>query len=287
VSLPVIVTVRAMQERAQAWRAGGESVGLVPTMGALHRGHLSLVKRAVAECDAVVVSIFVNPAQFGPGEDFARYPRDLEGDRRRLEKEGIRAIFAPPEDAMYPAGHTVRVDPGPLGTRLEGAVRPGHFVGVATVVAKLFHITAPHRAYFGQKDAQQVAVIRRLVRDLDFDLTLVVCPTVREDDGLALSSRNAFLKPAEREAATVLARALAGAQAAFAAGERDGRRLEALVRETVATASGVNLQYAACVDPDAFDPAPEVVHGTVLAVAATIGRTRLIDNTILGGPGRL
>jgi pantoate--beta-alanine ligase len=287
VSLPVIAAVRAMQERAREWRAAGESVGLVPTMGALHAGHLSLVQGAVGECDAVVVSIFVNPAQFGPGEDFARYPRDLEGDRRRLEKEGIRAIFAPSVEAMYPSGHAVRVDPGPLGTRLEGKVRPGHFGGVATVVAKLFHITAPHRAYFGQKDAQQVAVIRQLVRDLDFDLTLVVCPTVREDDGLALSSRNAFLSPPERESATVLARALAEAHAAFAAGERDGRRLEVRVRETIGGASGVTLQYAACVDPDAFKPVQEVVPGTVLAVAATIGRTRLIDNTILGGPGRL
>jgi pantoate--beta-alanine ligase len=276
-----------MQERAREWRAAGESVGLVPTMGALHRGHLSLVKRAVAECHAVAVSIFVNPAQFGPHEDFARYPRDLEGDRRRLEAEGIRTIFAPSVDAMYPSGHAVRVDPGPLGARLEGAARPGHFVGVATVVAKLFHITAPHRAYFGQKDAQQVAVVRQLVRDLDFDLTLVVCPTVREDDGLALSSRNAFLKPAEREAATVLARALAEAHAAFAAGERDGRRLEALVQGTIATTPGVNLQYAACVDPDTFEAAQDIVPATVLAVAATIGRTRLIDNTILGGPGRL
>lgn len=276
-----------MQARTREWRAARESVGLVPTMGALHRGHLSLVRRAVAECDAVVVSIFVNPAQFGPQEDFARYPRDLEGDRRQLEAEGIRAIFAPTADAMFPSGHEMRIDPGPLGARLEGAVRPGHFAGVATVVAKLFHITAPHRAYFGQKDAQQVAVIRRLVRDLDFDLRLVVCPTVREDDGLALSSRNAFLKPPERQAAPVLARALAEARAAFAAGERDGRRLEALVRETVGAASGVNLQYAACVDPDAFEPAHEAVPGTVLAVAATIGRTRLIDNTILGGPGRL
>jgi pantoate--beta-alanine ligase len=276
-----------MRERAREWRAAGESVGLVPTMGALHRGHLSLVERAVVECGVVVVSIFVNPAQFGPGEDFARYPRDLAGDRRRLEQEGIRAMFAPSVDAMYPSGSAVRVDPGPLGTRLEGAVRPGHFVGVATVVAKLFHITVPHRAYFGQKDAQQVAVIRQLVRDLDFDVTLVVCPTVREANGLALSSRNAFLGPPEREAAPVLARALTAARAAFAEGERGGRRLEELVRETVGAAPGVNLQYAACVDPDTFDEVQEVVPGTVLAVAATIGRTRLIDNTILGGPGRL
>jgi len=284
---PLIAGVEEMQRRAAGWRREGRTIGFVATMGALHAGHLSLVRRARSECELLVVSIFVNPKQFGPREDFERYPRDLDADRRRLEAEAVDAIFAPSTLAMYPAGATVTIDPGPIGARLEGAVRPGHFIGVATVVAKLFHIVQPHRAYFGQKDAQQLAVIRRLVSDLNIDLEVVACPTVREPDGLALSSRNAYLNPAERQAATVLYRGLRGAVHAYQGGERDSERLEAAVCAIVAVGPLARLQYAACVRPDSFEPARPSADDTVLAVAATIGPTRLIDNTILGGTVRL
>ncbi len=285
-AVSLLTGLEDMQRRAAGWQRQGRAVGFVATMGALHAGHLSLVRRARAECELVVVSIFVNPKQFGPGEDFERYPRDLEGDRRTLEAEAVDAIFAPSMLEMYPAGATVTVDPGPIGAVLEGALRPGHFVGVATVVAKLFHLVRPRRAYFGQKDAQQLAVIRRLVKDLNFDLEVVACPTVREPDGLALSSRNAYLNPAERRAAPVLYRGLQGAVRAYHEGERDPGRLEAAAQAIVAGEPLARLRYAGCVQPDSFEPARPAAGDTILAVAATIGPTRLIDNTILGGPDR-
>ena len=205
-------TPAEMHAACRALRATGHTLGLVPTMGALHAGHLSLVSAARAQNDAVAVSIFVNPTQFGPNEDFASYPRTFDEDCRKLVSAGVHLLFAPSADAMYPAGNTTFVDPGPIATRLDGASRPGHFRGVATIVTRLFHIVAPDRAYFGQKDAAQVAVLRHIVRDLNLPVALVVCPIVREPDGLALSSRNRYLSPAERTRALILSRALRAAE---------------------------------------------------------------------------
>ncbi len=280
--VPVIASIAEMRARSAAWRQEGRRIGYVATMGALHAGHLSLVRRAAAECEVVAVSIFVNPTQFGPGEDFARYPRDLTGDLRKLEAERVDAVFAPSTSEIYPEDAAATVDPGPIGNVLEGAIRPGHFRGVATVVTKLFHIMAPHHTYFGQKDAQQATIVQRLVRDLNFDLTVVVCPTVREGDGVALSSRNVYLSPPERAAATVLWGALQAARGDYQAGERDRDRLERRMAGIVGAEPLARLQYAACVDPGSFEPPPRVLAGSLLAVAATIGTTRLIDNTSIG-----
>ncbi|HEY8395043.1 MAG TPA: pantoate--beta-alanine ligase [Thermaerobacter sp.] len=263
--------------------SGGEErtlIGFVPTMGYLHEGHLSLIRRARAECDAVVVSVFVNPLQFGPGEDYERYPRDLERDCRLAAEAGADLLFHPDAREMYPEGEPqVFVDVGDLASRWEGAVRPGHFRGVVTVVTKLFHIVQPDRAYFGQKDAQQAVIIRRMAADLNFPLEVVVCPTVREADGLALSSRNVYLAPPERRAATVLYRALQAARERLEAGERDGRALAAVMEETVASEPLARLDYAAVVSPHTLEPLETVAPGEVLLlIAARIGTTRLIDN---------
>jgi len=257
------------------------AIGFVPTMGALHEGHLSLVRAAKAECDAVVVSIFVNPTQFGPNEDFAQYPRTVEADCALLEREGVDAVFLPQTAEMYPAGAATWVEVEDLSGRLDGASRPGHFRGVATVVAKLFHIVAPDRAYFGQKDAAQVANLRRMVRDLNFDLQLVVCPIVREPDGLAMSSRNRYLSSEERRQARVLWRALRAIEARYAAGERDAQKLLAAGRMVLAEEPPVRVDYLRIVDPDTLADM-EKVRGTALAaVAAYVGTTRLIDNVLL------
>jgi pantoate--beta-alanine ligase len=270
---------------AELWRARAalsEPVGLVPTMGYLHEGHLSLVRRARAECAAVTVSIFVNPTQFGPSEDLATYPRDLDRDLRLLADEGADLVWLPTPEVMYREGYQTWVTVEEVTQGLEGECRPGHFRGVATVVTKLFTAVQPQRAYFGQKDAQQFAVIRQLTRDLNFPLEIVVCPTVREPDGLAMSSRNAYLSPEERQAATVLYRALSAARRAFAAGEQDADRLRGIVAELVAAEPLARLQYVSCADPESLRELRAVGHQALLSLAAFVGRTRLIDNVLLG-----
>lgn len=274
-----------LRAAVRGWRAEHRSVALVPTMGALHDGHLSLVDAARSLGGAVVASVFVNPLQFGPHEDLARYPRDLAGDRRRLESRGVDLLFAPPVDEMFPRAPAVTVDPGPLGRRLEGEIRPGHFAGVLTVVAKLFHLAEPDVAFFGQKDIQQVTLIRQMVRDLNWPLSIAVVPTVREPDGLALSSRNAFLSPAERNRASVLFRALSAVQAAWRNGVADVPTLDQVAHGVFASESTVTVDYIAIVDPDRLEPVVAAAPGSVVAVAARLGSTRLIDNLTLGTGG--
>ena len=269
----------------RAWRRAqrdqGRRVGFVPTMGALHEGHLALVDEARRQTDAVAMSIFVNPLQFGPGEDLARYPRNLDRDRALARARRVDLLFVPDAAAMYPPGAETRVVPGPAAERWEGAARPGHFTGVLTVVAKLFHLVEPDLACFGQKDIQQVTLVRRMLDDLDWPLRLVVVPTVRETDGLALSSRNVYLSPAERNEALGLNRALRAAESAWRRGERSAARLHELIVAELALHPGLVPDYIAIVDPDTLVPVAAAVPGTVMALAATIGSTRLIDNVIL------
>jgi pantoate--beta-alanine ligase len=272
----------AMQEQAIAWRHAGDDIGLVPTMGALHAGHDSLVSRARRENQRVVVSIFVNPKQFGPREDFEKYPRPFAEDRARLETLGVDAIFHPPVDQIYPAAFKTRVDPGPLGEVLEGKSRPGHFGGVLTVVLKLLNLTQPKRAYFGQKDFQQVVLVRQLVRDFALPVRIVVVPTVREPDGLAMSSRNAYLDPGQRQLAPIVRRAVAETARAFTAGETDPIELERLTKERLAGAPGLEIDYVAVVDETTLSRPEHAVPGSVLAVAVKLGSNRLIDNVVLG-----
>lgn len=260
-------------------RREGLTVGFVPTMGALHEGHLSLVRAACARTDFVVVSVFVNPMQFGPGEDFARYPRDLEGDIQMLAAEDVELVFTPTTATMYGADSQASIDPGPVASRWEGELRPGHFGGVATVVAKLLNIVEADLAFFGEKDYQQLKVIQRLVRDLDFRTTPVGCPIVRDPDGLALSSRNRYLGPAERSAALSIPGALEAASQALAWGTTDARELETVMRDTVAEAGGsVELDYASVVDPETLEPLERVTAPARALIAARVGATRLIDN---------
>ena len=278
--MQTISTVAEMLARAQQWPLG-ESVGLVPTMGYLHAGHLSLAHAARQECDHVVVSIFVNPTQFGPREDLSRYPRDLPRDLKLLEAAGVDVVFTPAAEDVYSSGFACYVDPtGPLVERLEGASRPGHFRGVATVVAKLFQIVRPQSVYFGQKDAQQVAVIRRLIADLHFVLTLRVLPTVREPDGLAMSSRNAYLAPEERLAAIVLYRTLREARLLVDAGEQNAELLRAALARVIAAESRAHLDYADVCDPNTMLPLARIEpdQSVLLVLAARVGSTRLIDN---------
>jgi pantoate--beta-alanine ligase len=257
-------------------------VGFVPTMGFLHAGHISLVQAARAECASVTVSIFVNPAQFGPNEDLAKYPRDLPRDLVLLEAAGVDLVWTPSVEDLYPPGFQTWVQVEGLTRRLEGEVRPGHFRGVTTVVAKLFNAVNPHKAYFGQKDAQQVAVVRRMTKDLDFPIEIVVCPTLREVDGLAMSSRNTYLNPEERQAATVLYRALSAAKLTYDSGERGAEKLRLLVRNTVASEPLAKLQYISCADYDTLEEL-EKVHGkALLSMAVLMGKTRLIDNFVIG-----
>lgn len=262
----------------------GSTVGLVPTMGALHEGHLSLVRESRRRDARTVATIFVNPTQFVAGEDFESYPRDLDRDLERLQREGVHAVFAPEVEEMYPPGGSTAVRPPRVAEPLEGRHRPGHFEGVATVVTKLFNIAAPDRAYFGQKDAQQLAVIRALCRDLAFPVEVVACPIVRAEDGLALSSRNAYLDPAERKAATCLYRALRSAREAFAAGQRDPGALRARLRDVVGAEPLARPDYAEVVDPATF-----LSPGPLAVLAVRIGRARLIDNHLLSEslPGQL
>jgi pantoate--beta-alanine ligase len=261
--------------------SSGLTLGLVPTMGALHAGHMSLVSAARADCDHVTASIFVNPTQFGPNEDFASYPRTFDDDCHKLESAGVGILFAPSATDMYPAGNTTFVDPGDIATRLDGASRPGHFRGVATIVARLFNIVAPDRAYFGQKDAAQVAVLRHIVRDLNLPVYIAVCPIVREPDGLAMSSRNRYLSTEERSRALILSRGLATAQQLSAGGETSAETLRAAILAVFATDPKTRLDYAAIVDPNTLLPIPDTTHGALIAVAAFIGTTRLIDNLVI------
>ncbi len=262
-------------------RAGRRRLGLVPTMGALHEGHLSLVRAAKAQCAAVAVSIFVNPTQFGPTEDLSKYPRQFDRDCRLLEKEGVDILFAPPVEEVYPNGGVTWVLVESLSEKLDGRSRPGHFRGVTTVVAKLFHIIEPEAAFFGQKDAAQLAVIRCMVRDLNFPVEIVACPIVREPDGLAMSSRNAYLNREERSRALVLQRSLQKARWLFGDGERSVAKLISAAKEVFAGEPQVVLDYFEIVDPDTLDPVERISRRTLVAVAARAGSTRLIDNILL------
>jgi pantoate--beta-alanine ligase len=276
--MQIVKSVAEMQSISRKLRTQGGLLGFVPTMGALHKGHLSLVQQATAECQTVIASIFVNPLQFAPGEDFAKYPRTFEQDSQQLEAKGVAILFAPDAAEMYPEGAVTTISVPGIGDRLDGASRPGHFTGVATVVAKLFHIVAPHRAYFGQKDAAQLAVLRQMIQDLNFDLELVSCAIVRDADGLALSSRNQYLSGPEREQALVLNRALAQIERSIANGERQSSTLLQIGRDTLDAATGVRVDYLAIVDARSLLPVASVEKGTLVAVAAYLGRTRLIDN---------
>ncbi|HET7236980.1 MAG TPA: pantoate--beta-alanine ligase [Actinomycetota bacterium] len=278
----VIRTVAEMLATAERSRAEGRTVGLVPTMGAFHEGHRSLMRRARAERDLVVVSLFVNPLQFGDPSDLAAYPRDEGSDTAIAEREGVDVMFAPGVEEMYPGGEPeVAIEPGPLGERLEGASRPGHFRGVTTVVAKLFHAVGRCAAYFGEKDAQQLAVIRRMVRDLAFPVEVVACRTVREPDGLAMSSRNARLTPEQRDASPCLFLALSEAAAAARGGERDASTLVAIMAREIGATPQARLDYAEVVDDETFDEVRTVERPARALVAARFGEIRLIDNLLL------
>jgi pantoate--beta-alanine ligase len=280
--MEILHTVAELRQWSRETRNnGGNTIGLVPTMGALHAGHASLIRAARESCGHVAASIFVNPTQFAPHEDFARYPRTFDADCALAKAEGAGLIFAPAVEELYPAGEATFVEVVGLGGRLDGASRPGHFRGVATVVAKLFLAAEPDRAFFGQKDAAQVAVIRRMTTDLRFATEIIVCPTVREPDGLALSSRNVYLSAAERAQALTLSRAIWHVEALVAAGERRSSALIAAAHEVFAAEPAVRVDYVALVDWGALKPVETAAPGSLFAVAANVGATRLIDNTIL------
>ena len=276
--METIRTIAWMKEYARLARAENRIVGLIPTMGALHEGHLALVKRAKLECSHVITSIFVNPKQFGPKEDLAKYPRTFDADAEKLAAAGVDAIFAPEPADVYPHGFRTYVNVEGLSERLEGRSRPGHFRGVATVVLKLFEIVQPDFAYFGRKDAQQVRIISQMARDLNLETQIVVCPIIREPDGLALSSRNAYLTPNERAAATVLHRALTAARDELAAGVRDAFQLQTTLRKVLQAEPQAAVDYAEIVDADTFEPVTRVARPCNAVLAVFIGKTRLIDN---------
>jgi pantoate--beta-alanine ligase len=278
--MKICATISEVRAACRDARAGRKRLGLVPTMGALHEGHLSLVSAAKG-CDAVAVSIFVNPTQFGPTEDLSKYPRQFDRDCQLLEKEGIEILFAPSVDEIYPHHQATWVLAEGLSEKLDGRSRPGHFRGVTTIVAKLFHIIEPDAAFFGQKDAAQLALIRRMVEDLNFRIEIVACPIVRESDGLAMSSRNAYLNREERGRALVLQRSLQQVQQEFQNGERIAARLIATAKKAFAREPQVVLDYFEIVDPDTLDPVERISQKTLVAVAAYAGSTRLIDNTVL------
>jgi len=267
-----------MKEHARQARAENRIIGLVPTMGALHAGHLSLVQRAKQQCSPVIASLFVNPKQFGPKEDFAKYPRDFESDAEKFSAAGIDSIFAPGPEEMYPPGFRTYVTVEALSERLEGRSRPGHFRGVTTVVLKLLEIVQPHFAYFGRKDAQQARIISQMMRDLNLDSEIVVCPIVREPDGLALSSRNAYLAPDERRAATVLHRALTAARDELSAGVRDALQLRTVLHRVLDSEPLAAVDYAEIVDAESFEPVIRIARPCYVLLAVFFGKTRLIDN---------
>ncbi len=277
---PMMIAASLDELRAARLLLDG-TVGFVPTMGYLHEGHISLARRARQECGRVVASIFVNPTQFGPNEDLSNYPRNLERDLRLLEAAGVDLVWMPTPEVMYPPGFATWVEVEGLTRPLEGAARPGHFRGVTTVVAKLLNAVQPTKAYFGQKDAQQAAVIRRMARDLNFPVEIVVCPTVREADGLAMSSRNSYLSAEERQAATILFRALTAAKSAYARGERNAESLRKIMAETLASEPLAKMQYVSCADYDTLEELETVTGKTLLSMAVFMGKTRLIDNFVL------
>jgi pantoate--beta-alanine ligase len=279
--MKLVRNIEEMRSLCRAIRSQGRRLGLVPTMGALHEGHLSLVRTARAKSDSVAASIFVNPTQFGPNEDFAQYPRSLDDDCALLEREGVELVFAPSVAEMYPAGRVTWVIVEGLSERLCGKSRPGHFRGVVTVVSKLFHIVEPDIAFFGQKDAAQVAIIRRMVGDLNFAVSIEVCPIVREADGLALSSRNAYLGAEERKSALVLYRSLVRTRKWFENGERESAKLISAAKQELAGEAAVRLDYFEIVDPDTLEPEPMITKRVLVAVAAFVGGTRVIDNILL------
>jgi pantoate--beta-alanine ligase len=277
----IVKSIEDMRNICHELRKEDRVLGFVPTMGALHDGHLSLVRRARAECGIVAVSIFVNPLQFAPGEDFTQYPRTFEQDCGHLEAERVDVLFAPEAEEMYPDQGTTTVTVAGIGDRLDGASRPGHFTGVATIVTKLFHVVKPERAYFGQKDAAQLAVLRQMVHDLNFDVELVGCEIVRDADGLALSSRNKYLGAEERADALALHRALLRIEQMIAGGERKSTVLTRVGTEILQNVAGVRVDYVAMVDANSLLPVTSVETGTLVAVAAYIGKTRLIDNFLV------
>lgn len=282
VKMEIIRIPRIMQDVAGTHRLHGRTVGFVPTMGALHEGHLSLVRMCKEENDVTVVSIYVNPAQFGPQEDLSKYPRDLEGDREKLERENVDILFLPDDTLMYPEKFCTFVDVEGLSERLCGAYRPGHFRGVATVVTKLFNIVNPVRAYFGQKDFQQTLVIKRLVRDLNMSLEVIICPTIREADGLAMSSRNAYLSPEERKAAAVIFRSLRKGEEAIESGIIEVTALKKLIGDALTAEPLVSeIQYCSAFDPESLTELEQIGNEALLAVALKIGATRLIDNVVV------
>jgi len=279
--MQILRTVAELRAWSRSVHQQHKTVGLVPTMGALHEGHLSLVRAAMASCDAVAVSIFVNPTQFGPNEDFALYPRTFDADCALLAAEGVDVVFAPAPEEIYRPGAATFVEVEGLSQRLDGASRPGHFRGVATVVAKLFIAAEPDRAFFGQKDAAQIAVLRRMVADLDLPVELVACPIVREPDGLAMSSRNRYLSPEERQEALVLRRSLQAVETKIAVGERRAAILIAAAQSVFASEPAVRVDYIAAVDWGTLEPVGIALPGTLFAVAAWVGKTRLIDNALV------
>jgi pantoate--beta-alanine ligase len=284
--MKVVSSADQVHAAVRTAKAQNHRVGFVPTMGALHEGHLSLVRAARQQCQFVVVSLFVNPTQFGPNEDFKSYPRDLERDRQMLDAEGVSLLFAPEMEEMYPRGAKTFVTVEGMSDKLCGRSRPGHFRGVTTVVSKLFSIVEPEMAFFGQKDAAQAAIIRRMVRDLKFDVQIVVCPIVREADGLAMSSRNAYLSASERKQALVLFRALSRVQTLADQGEADAIELIAAAKSVMAEDPAVRLDYVEAVNPESLDAVSNVSQGALVAIAAFVGKTRLIDNIVLTGVGK-
>ncbi|HVB86444.1 MAG TPA: pantoate--beta-alanine ligase [Candidatus Dormibacteraeota bacterium] len=285
--MEIIRTISWMKQTARNLRQQERVLGLVPTMGALHEGHFSLIREAKKQCAPVVVSIFVNPTQFGPGEDLSKYPRTFEADRKALENLGVDYLFAPEAEEIYPAVFRTAVNVDGLSERLEGKSRPGHFRGVATVVLKLFEIVQPNFAFFGRKDAQQARILRQMASDLNLDTQLVICPIMRETDGLALSSRNAYLKGDDRRAATALYRALDATRLEIEAGERDAARLLGVIRGVIQAQPGVQLDYAEIVDADSFEPVTAVRIPCYALIAARAGSTRLIDNALIEPEGDL
>jgi pantoate--beta-alanine ligase len=281
--LKIYTSIDEMRSASRTARQSGRRLGFVPTMGALHEGHLSLVRAARSSADIVAASIFVNPTQFGPNEDLAKYPRSFERDRDLLQNEGVELLFAPSVEEMYPAGAVTWVTVEELSNKLDGRSRPGHFRGVTTVVSKLFHIVEPDVAFFGQKDAAQVAIIRRMVRDLNLPVHITVCPIVREPDGLAMSSRNAYLDPEQRKEALVLQRSLLVVQQLIEQGENSAGNLIVAGRQEFADKPSVRLDYFEIVNPDTLDPIQAIEDHALIAVAAYVGSTRLIDNLLIRG----